>query len=115
MHSDEFSSAASDWDRRKQRIVNDKIVVVLNCADWSEQFSSEHAKLFNAIQYPKICLYMDVGNSAFDLIQQKQCIRFRKKDRLTKGKMFLEEKWWGKKYLNQFDFVDWINKSINAN
>ena len=106
-HATSFEQAKQDWDRRKTRIVEDNIFIIL--FDMIPDIKT--AQEFENIEhFPKLYLY-----HKGDEINTKSAFKIQKLENTSRA-------WWGKmnrlnpfskKYFEQFDFTKWFNQNFN--
>lgn len=104
-HYKTYDEAKESWNKRKERVIYDKIFVIWDATN-SNRLSKKDIELFNSIPYPKIALIKeDIGlpfnNCCFITFKQPH---FREQI-LTYWKN-------GRMYFNQFNFVKWFNASL---
>lgn len=104
MHYQSFEDARSCWNRRKERIKFDKMIMI-GVAPKETELSTVEA--FEKIPYPKILLCQEEINSksafcvpGFDKIRSNQLLGFVSPIS-------------GKRYLDAWDYVSWINEVVN--
>ena len=103
MHYSSFDEAFSAWERRKRRIKNGKICAIMDMTN-VDRPNERCLDLFDRITYPKIMLTRQP-------LRREESFAIELGDNPVIARIHSFEKW-GHYFLDQFDYVSFLNQAF---
>lgn len=107
MHYANFDEAKNKWDKRKKRINYDNLFVIFTDRDGC---TYEQMEMFDKLPYKNKVIFT---HKQYPKIKSSYYIKgFENKESVGILSQYMENSY--KRYLNEFDFVKWLNKDIKG-